>query len=365
MRLAPAQSVDFVRSAVRDLRYPLPQLRVTRAQEHEPTVYFCAPDYDVPSGGIRVVYRHVDILNAAGIDAAVLHRRSGFRCTWFENATRVVGSGGVRIGPDDLVVVSELAIRVLGRLPAGYRFVVFNQNPFLTWQRVSYEEVARYAGSPDLAAILTVSGHSQEMLSHAAPDADVRRLHNSIDPGTFHPGTDRERTIVYMPRGSHDAVRQVLGILSGRGVLDGWEVIAVDGVSEKQVASRLRSATMFLSFAHSEGFGLPAAEAMASGAYVVGMHGFAGREYFRPEFSTAIEPGDVLGMAQAIEWVIDRESTQPGWCSSRGALAAAYIAEAYSPERERRDVVDTYADLVARATAPAARAATGSLAPHS
>ena len=74
------------------LRYPLPQLRVIAQQRSVPTVYFCLPDYDVPSGGFRVVYRHVDILNEAGIPAAVLHCRAGFRCTWFENQTRVVGS---------------------------------------------------------------------------------------------------------------------------------------------------------------------------------------------------------------------------------------------------------------------------------
>ena len=85
------RGIMIARKAVNDFRYPLPKLRAVAQQETVPTVYFCAPDWNVPAGGIRVFYRHVDILNEAGIPAAVLHRRAGFRCTWFENHTRVVG----------------------------------------------------------------------------------------------------------------------------------------------------------------------------------------------------------------------------------------------------------------------------------
>ena len=99
--------------------HPLPTLRLVAQQRSVPTVYFWAPDYDVPSGGIRVVYRHVDILNAAKIPAAVLHRRADFRCTWFENQTRVLGSQDVGIGPQDLVVVSELDTSLLRSLGAA------------------------------------------------------------------------------------------------------------------------------------------------------------------------------------------------------------------------------------------------------
>jgi glycosyltransferase involved in cell wall biosynthesis len=339
--------MDIVRSVRRDLKYPLPRLRIAHAQTGPPRVYFCAPDYDVPSGGIRVVYRHVDLLNAAGIDAAVLHRSSDFRCSWFENETQVVGSDDILVRPRDLVIVSELAIGLLRELPAGHRFVVFNQNPYLTWQRVDYHEVDSYASSPDLAAIVTVSSYSAEMIRHAAPQANVLRLHNSIDPKRFFPGEQRAGpSIVYMPRGAKDEVRQVLGILHGRGVLDGWDVVALDGLTEREVAERLRSASIFLSFAYHEGFGLPAAEAMACGAYAIGFHGFAGREYLRPEFSRPVEPGDVLEMARAVEEVIARERQEPGWCAKQGATAAAFIAAEYSPERERDEVIAAYTALM-------------------
>jgi hypothetical protein len=333
---------------VRERRHPWPKLCSSATQSTPPTVYFCAPDYDVPSGGIRVMYRHVDLLNDAGIRAAILHRRAKFRCTWFENRTRVTSSDSVAIGPADLVVVSELAVASLSSLASGSRFVIFNQNPHLTWQRTSAQMVRAYASSPDLLAIVTVSSHSAEMLRFAAPEATVVRVHNSIDPRLFHPAAiaPQRKTICFMPRGSSEEADQIRGILGTRGILHKWEVSPLHGLPEREVAERLRQTTVFLSLAYHEGFGLPAAEAMACGAYVVGFHGFAGREYFRPEFTHPVEPGDILGLARAVAEVVERETSEPGWCAGRGREAASFIAETYSPDRERAEVVSTYRALL-------------------
>jgi glycosyltransferase involved in cell wall biosynthesis len=347
--LLAKRSVAEARRVLFDLRFPLPKLRTAAVQRTVPTVYFCAPDYDIPAGGLRVTYRHVDLLNDAGISAAVLHHRAGFRCTWFEHETRVVGDRDTVIGPDDLVVVSELATSLLDDLGPRNRFVVFNQNPHLMWEQAPEHEVIGYMRDPRLAAILVVSDHSLEMVRYAAPSAHAVRLHNSIDPARFFTdGRDPGRVLSYMSRrGLHEA-EQALGLLRGHGALDGWEVRRLEGLSENQVAAQLRATTIFLSLAYHEGFGLPAAEAMACGAYAVGFHGFSGREYFRPEFSHPVEPGDVLGLARAVAEVIERERLEPGWCQTRGSAASRFVAESYSPDRERRDVVETYSALLAR-----------------
>ena len=345
---AAGRRVGDARAALHFYRFPQPRLRAGATQQQEPTVYYAIPDINRPSGGIRVAYRHVDILNEAGISAAVLHARTNFRCTWFDNATRVCSAKDIAIGPEDLVVTSEVGAWILEALPPGFRFVVFNQGPHLTWQMAD-EAVGRYTRNPDLAAILTVSDHSAEMLGYATPTAIVRRLHNSIDPRIFFPrDAPRGRRIAYMPRRGGGEARQVLGIMHARGALAGWEVSVLEGLSEREVADRLRSTTVFLSFAYQEGFGLPAAEAMACGAYVVGFHGFGGREFLRPEFSSPVEPGDTLAFVRALEAVLERESETPEWCAARGRQASAFIAAEYSPERERDDVVSAYCALLGR-----------------
>jgi hypothetical protein len=52
-------------------------------------LYLCGSD-NAPHGGVLVAYRHVAILNKAGIPAAVVHGVPNFRCTWFENSSKVV-----------------------------------------------------------------------------------------------------------------------------------------------------------------------------------------------------------------------------------------------------------------------------------
>lgn len=34
-------------------------------------------------GGIKQLYRHVDVLNRNGFKAYILHSEKGFRCSWF------------------------------------------------------------------------------------------------------------------------------------------------------------------------------------------------------------------------------------------------------------------------------------------
>jgi glycosyltransferase involved in cell wall biosynthesis len=122
----------------------------------------------------------------------------------------------------------------------------------------------------------------------------------------------------------------------------------IDGLTDREVADRLRQSAVFLSLAYHEGFGLPAAEAMACGAYVVGFDGFGGREFFRSEFCSPVAAGDVMSFACTLEEVLKRRTSEPGWCEERGAAAARFIAAEYSPERERADVVGAYTSFMGR-----------------
>lgn len=341
--------LDAGRMAVRGVRWyrnRLPRVRVGPAQG-PPTIYYLTPDTPYPSGGIQVMYRHVDALNAAGIDAAVMHKSRDFRCTWFEHSTRVTDTTRTQLGPRDILVVTEIAAPILPFLPAGLRHVVFNQSSHLTFQR-DREAVARhYAESPDLLAVLTVSEHSTEVLRHAFPQLDVRRVHLGLDRSLLHPAAQGEgRTISYMPRRGAADAELVLELLRGRGALEGWEVQALDGLSHAETAAALQRSTLFLHFTYQEGFGLPAAEAMACGNLVVGFHGYGGRELFDPDFSRPVPAGDVLTFARTVESVLAEEERRPGFCRSLGLAASAHVLATYTRERERDDVLGVYRELL-------------------
>ena len=56
----------------------------------KPRIFFFCPDLSHVLGGVRQTYRHVDVLNANGFDAWIVHRKAGFKVKWFEHHTRVM-----------------------------------------------------------------------------------------------------------------------------------------------------------------------------------------------------------------------------------------------------------------------------------
>lgn len=324
----------------------VPRIKSSDEQSTCASIYFLTPDYPKPAGGVRVIYRHVDILNEAGLNALVLHQKPKFRCDWFENETRIAAVSNVTVRRGDLLVVPELDVAVLSRLPKGVRYAIFNQNAHLTWQRPSNSD-SYAATNPDFAGVITVSEHNFEMLGYACPGCRIERVHLSIDSDIFYPGdASRPRQIAYMPRRGRDDATQVLEMLRARGILEGWHIAALDNLSHRQVADELRRSRIFLAFTHQEGFGLPAAEAMACGCYVIGNHGFGGGEFFRTEFSTPVNVGDVLHFAQAVEKIIAVENRTEGWCTEKGDLASKSIMQTYSQARERDDVLRLFCNFM-------------------
>jgi len=309
-------------------------------------VFMLCPDYNIPSGGVRVQYRHVDILNAAGVKAAVLHQRKGFRCTWFDNATPVTDIRSSAVGPDDVLVVSELDVHQLLSLRLGVRHIILNQSGHLTWTREGDVVAQHYATAPDLLGTIVVSEHSARFLAQAYPRRKIRLVRNGIDETLFHPGDPlRPRRISYSPRRGRQEATQVLHLLRDR--LRDWEVVGLDGLRQAAFAAELRSSRITLSLPYQEGFGLPAAEAMACGNYVIGFHGFGGQEFMLPEFSCPIETGNVLAVAKAVEHAIVEDAADERWCISRGKLASAFVLDTYSVRREHESVQVAYADLLA------------------
>lgn len=312
------------------------------------TVYFLTPDYNEPAGGIKVIYRHVDILNKAGIDAAILHQRKGFRCSWFNNDTRVTDVSSSAVGPDDVLVVSELHVDNLIGLPPGIRHVVLNQSGYRTWAHRGDLVEKYYSSSPDLLGIIVVSEHSTQMLEFTFPDRPIRRVYNGIDAEVYHPSTGpKRRQITCFPRRGEEDLDVVVRMLRARGALQDWEVLPLQGLSQEDWLDRLRSSRITLVLSSWEGFGLPPAEAMACGNYVIGYHAFGGREFMRPEFSCPVDVGDVMAVASAVERTVANDSRDEDWCVSRGMQASAFILQQYSVERERESVVAAYSDLLA------------------
>jgi Glycosyl transferases group 1 len=324
----------------------VPRLRVSDGRpDTAPTAWFICPDWDRPAGGIRKQYRAVDVLNGAGVSAAIVHKRAGFACSWFDHETRVVAAGELAVCPGDAIVGPSIL-----DLPPGVPQVIFNQNAYVTLDSlvdVGPAAAAPYVANPDLAMVTVVSEENAKLLRYAFPGAPVRRVHYGLDPTIHYPsGEPRPRRIAYMTRRRAGDAAKVLALLDRRGALDGWEVAAISGKSETEVADILRGSRIFLSFSELEGFGLPPLEALACGCLVVGFNGFGGREFFRAPFATAVEDGDVASYARAVEDVMRRVERDPAGADADAAAGVSFAQENYSLEVELQDLLDVFGPLL-------------------
>lgn len=312
-----------------------------------PAVYYLAPAENSPSGGVKVIYRHVEILNEMGIPAAVFHPAEGFSCSWFDHRAPVVWPNTIRFCSDDLLVVPECYGVGMPSLPTEIRKVVFNQGPHHTFDRIDLERTAPgapYRGVENIEGILTVSEDGGELLRHAFPEIPVSVARNVIDPVLFRLRDQPAlRRIAYVPTRRREELDQILHVLRSNGALDadGWELVPLSGHSESEMGDILRSSSIFMSLSDRDGFGLPPAEAMAAGCYVVGYPGGGGIEFFEDSYCRPVT--DSTGMVREVLAAVrmsdrDREEL--------GAKASARIRSHYTRDGLQTDLQRFYGRLL-------------------
>jgi len=323
-----------------------------------PHVYILSPDNNNASGGIKILYRHADVLNANGISASIIHQTPGFRCSWFKNNTRVTYLHDTKIGADDFLVIPEIFgprmqdISALPQVSPQAKFVIFNQNCRYTFLGQNIESVLSadlsmpYSDPNRYIATMVVSQDSVDYIRSVFPQQKVYRIHNAINVDTFTYQKAERTQICFMPRKHMEDALQVFGILNIRGALDNVNVVAIENMNEGQVAEIMKQSMFFLSFGYPEGCPLPPAEAMASGCMVIGYNGFGGQEYFKPEFSYPIPVGDITGFADCVETQLALAQTNPEEIYHKSRSASDYVRRVYSAEQEKDDILACWNELI-------------------
>ena len=296
-------------------------------------VLIACPDHAAPAGGVRQIYKLADTLYTdLGLDAFVFHQHTGFHVDWFQSTVRVAYADTTAPGPRDVLVVPEVWGNAIKDYP-GTRKIIFNQNAYYTFMN-GYETVPTSSplqpADAGVIGILTVSDDSAELLTETFPRLPVARLRYEVDANLFAYSAEKRLQLAFMPRKHPDEARQLLNSLALRGALAGVEVVAIDGVTEREAARLLRESLVFLSFGYPEGFSLPPAEAMACGCLAIGYHGMGAREFLLPEFSWPIEVGRTLDYIRAVESVLAQWRRDPTPLRTRAAAASCFIHERYS-----------------------------------
>lgn len=303
--------------------------------------YFCYENKR-PTGGNKICYRHVELLNRLGIDSAILHPSSSFRFPQLSHQPPIVGFDTVRLAANDVLVLPEdlgpIHLNIAPNIPR----IVFNQganNMFKKYSLMDDRPLVHQLKS--VVGCFTVSDENTRYLSFAFPRLNLERLILSLDLDLFDGGdrSQKQREISFISGKNSADVIQVVNLLRMRGVCKGWRFTPIHGMSEREVADTMRRSALFLSFGHPEGICLANLEAMASGCKLIGYSGVGAREYFGESLAYEIPVGDIQHFVESVERSVLEYNEDRDKFISLVAFSQNYIHANYSPEREKVSLI--------------------------
>ena len=311
-----------------------------------------APDLPSPSGGIKVIYRYVEHLCALGYDARVWHGTPGFAYESWGSTAPVDAGHRLDFSAGDVLVMPETGGSKWSFLSEGQPVVmlcqgmdfVFANSDFLT------DEPGAYPGWPNATAAIAISDAIHTFLGRACPDGfPLHSVPVQIEDW-FSPDV-KEKRIALMPRRRREDLLGAVQLIRRSGRLDDWEIVLIDGMTQQQVADELGRAAIFLFGAEREGVGLPGAEAMASGCYVVGFTGDGAKEYMLEQHASVIADSDVVDMCdrtlEAMEWFEHDRSR----FDERAALGHDWVRSRHSSALVRERLGVAFAAITAPGSA--------------
>jgi len=261
-------------------------------------IVYGIPPSDEPSGGVKVIYRHAELLRSLGVESYVwIPADPDFNCSWFEQRAPKIQTHDLNPNTDFLIMPEIWASAYVSSLKGmGFKVGIFVQNCYLTHVNLNpnnrYAISGAYASADFVLSIsLDTTRYLTEILGLSRDKIILQRYH--VDGRLFHP-KDKKPVITFMPRKMKDHSARVVSILE-RVLPSGWGLQPLDKLSEREVANSLSRSMLFLAFSEFEGLPVPPVEAALSGNLVIGYHGQGGREYWhRPNF-IPVEQGDIQG----------------------------------------------------------------------
>lgn len=327
-------------------------------------VYFC-PASDKPAGGVKVIYRHAEIVNAMRFkdwSAEIFHWDAPqFCCTWFDHHASIKNSNVFQSG-EHFALLPECHLYDFGRQLASLniRYGIFVQNGYLIG--ANDPRVNLFETYSNAEVILTISDDTAECVKRLFPEfaQKIVPIRYSIPSFFTEFNGEKENLITFMPRKMGEHARLVILFLS-RHLPSHWRIAAIDGMSERDVAAHLQRSKLFMAFSALEGLPVPPVEAALCGNHVIGYTGEGGKEYWDPDLFTEIEMGNIRRYVTAVLNKVhefdNRVANSALDVHARETAARGRLRDRFSMEREQvilHEALCHIDNLMTRAGAPTA-----------
>ena len=252
------------------------------------------PDDNQPIGGVKQIHRLAELFNNLNREATIIQNDSSFHPYWFKSNVKTISLKDFKERQDmsperDIIVLPETWIQCLPTYALGFRKIIFNQNATYTLGGIhpkdnmpSPKEIIDLYHHKDLVHVLCVSEYDKEFLLNGINlhSKKVSRLVNGIEANIFKYIEKKESNIAFMTRKNQYQVEIVSQLLIQQPWFkdEGWNLKPINNMPLGEVAKIMQNSSIFISFGHPEGFGLPLAEAASCGCYLIGYSGLGGKE---------------------------------------------------------------------------------------
>lgn len=315
-----------------------------QAKDHR-ILYFC-PDLNLPSAGIRRLYRHVAALRSNGFNAFVLHQKAGFKAPGQPEVPRCYLDQTSAFSQRDVVVIPEGQPQIMHALRNSpcRRFVIA-----LNWDYI-------FKALPDhwdwrklnIERVLVMSPFIGQMVSWSMR-LPIHLLDSSIDGERYRFVPEQKmRQVAYIQRKAA-CIGPLLRLLAARNADYTQEIQwrPLSDLPEPEYAREICDASIFLNLSSAEGFPTSCMEAMAAGTLVVGFDGVGGRDLLKNNENCRLAPnGDYVSLAYVISPLLDNllnggtSSWQP--LRENGFKTVAPL----TAQREARSVADFWQSVL-------------------
>ena len=340
------------------------------------------PAVTKPIGGIAVTLELIDVLNRNGFNALAIYERPDLSHNahtleaprvWSARVAKpkpakrgrrlmlaidkVLGLGAKAPGnaahcaewqpePGDVLIVPEFVAHWLpDRMPAGMPKYLVNQNAF-SLLRISILpgfDVSAFAGS---IATSDICDASSRMILGTEPT----RLPLFLSKELYEFEPNKKFQIAYMPRKRQRDAKILVKALKAHPALADMTFVPIQGLSSAEAARLTRESLFFLSFSWLEGFGLPPAEAIATGCITMGYTGVGGDEFFTEETGFPVPEENLPAFYDTVVSVVERYRETPDALEAFRRQASEKLLAKYPRDAFEREVLRIFGEWRAAAT---------------
>ena len=312
-------------------------------------IYYYLPDIETISGGIKQIYRHINILNSSGYDAKIFYENLNVNNQWFNN--NCPKENDIEsIKESDYIVFPEISCGNSTKfLKYTKNIIIFNQNCYYTFTGLNNYDMKYIPLLYDLKFVkscIVVSDDSYNYLKTCFPNKMIYRVFNGINDKIFYPEI-KKNIISCMPRKNKEHLNQIINILSRQKIMKDWEIILIDKMTETQVSQIMNSSKIFLSTGCPEGCPLPPLEAIFSGNVVIGYNGVGGKEYFDKQATViSVEYNNIVDFVNKILRFIELYNNDYENLKLQLHNSIEYYKNIYSIENERKSIITTWKKIL-------------------